>query len=46
VAGGTGGIFDFTSAQLGAGQLASQTPAFIDATGRPGFGGLYIENDE
>jgi len=44
VAAATGGIFDFTLAQLGS--LASQTPAYTGVTGRPGFGGIFIQNDD
>jgi hypothetical protein len=41
----TGGIFDFTLAQLES-MPASQAPAYTDVTGRPGFGGLFIQNDD
>ncbi len=43
VSGAAGGIFDFTTGQLGS--LASQTPIYSGVTGRPGFGGIFIQND-
>jgi len=43
VAGATGAIFDFALSQLAT--LASQTPAYTNLTGRPGFGGIFIQND-
>ena len=43
VAAATGGIFDFTVAQLAA--LATQTPAYTNVTGRPGFGGIFVQDD-
>jgi hypothetical protein len=43
VSAAAGGVFDFTTAQLGA--LASQTPIHAGVTGRPGFGGIFIQND-
>jgi hypothetical protein len=39
----TGGIFDFTVAGLGT--LATDVPVYTNVTGRPGFGGLFIQND-
>jgi hypothetical protein len=46
VASKTGGIFSFTPAQLTAkDSTISQVLAFSNITGRPGFGGIFIEND-
>ena len=44
VAAATGGIFDFTLAQLES-MPASQAPVYTGVTGRPGFGGIFIQND-
>jgi hypothetical protein len=43
VAPSTGGIFDLSTAQLGS--LSSQAPAYTGVTGRPGFGGIFIQSD-
>ena len=43
VAAATGGIFDLSVAQLGS--LATQPPAYTNVTGRPGFGGIFIQGD-
>jgi hypothetical protein len=40
----TGGVFSFTSTELAA-KPATQAPTFTGVTGRPGFGGVYVEND-
>jgi GH18 family chitinase/fibronectin type 3 domain-containing protein/sugar lactone lactonase YvrE len=40
----TGGVFSFTPAQLTA-KPVTQAPAFTNVTGRPGFGGIFVEND-
>jgi len=40
----TGGVFSFTSAELMS-EPATQAPTFTNVTGRPGFGGVYVEND-
>lgn len=46
VASATGGIFSFTPAQLVAKTTTiSQVLSFANVTGRPGFGGVYVEND-
>jgi hypothetical protein len=46
VAGQTGGIFSFTPAQLAAETtIISHVLSFSNITGRPGFGGLFVEND-
>ena len=43
----TGGVFDFTAAQLAAKTTtASQVLAYSGITGRPGFGGIFVENDQ
>jgi Bacterial Ig-like domain (group 3) len=47
VASKTGGVFDFTSAQLTAKTTTlSQVLAYTNITGRPGFGGIFVENDQ
>jgi hypothetical protein len=47
VASKTGGVFDFTAAQLAAQTTnAAQVLAYANITGRPGFGGIYVENDQ
>lgn len=47
VASKTGGIFSFTPAQLAAKTTTiSQVLVFSNVTGRPGFGGLFVENDQ
>jgi hypothetical protein len=47
VASKTGGIFSFTPAQLAAKTTTiSQVLSYSNVTGRPGFGGLYVENDQ
>jgi hypothetical protein len=47
VASQTGGVFDFTAAQLTAQTTtASQVLAYSNITGRPGFGGIFVENDQ
>jgi GH18 family chitinase/sugar lactone lactonase YvrE len=47
VASKTGGIFDFTAAQLTAKTTTvSQVLAYSNITGRPGFGGIFVENDQ
>jgi len=40
----TGGVFSFTPAQLTA-KPVTQVPAFTNVTGRPGFGGIFVEFD-
>jgi GH18 family chitinase/sugar lactone lactonase YvrE len=46
VASKTGGVFSFTPAQLAAKTTTiSQVLAFSNITGRPGFGGIFVEND-
>jgi GH18 family chitinase len=46
VASMTGGVFDFTPAQLAAKTTTiNQVLAFSNITGRPGFGGIFVEND-
>jgi fibronectin type 3 domain-containing protein len=40
----TGGVFSFTATQLTA-KPVTQTPTFTKLTGRPGFGGIFVEND-
>ncbi|MDR3553694.1 MAG: hypothetical protein P4L55_02950, partial [Syntrophobacteraceae bacterium] len=43
----TGGIFSFTPAQLAAKTTTvSQVLNFSNVTGRPGFGGIFVENDQ
>ena len=46
VASRVGGVFSFTPSQL-TGQTTNigQVLAFSNITGRPGFGGIFIEND-
>jgi fibronectin type 3 domain-containing protein len=39
-----GGVFNFTPTQLTAAS-ATQAPTFSNVTGRPGFGGVFVEND-
>ncbi len=47
VASKTGGVFDFTSAQLTAKTTTvTQVLAYSNITGRPGFGGIFVENDQ
>jgi sugar lactone lactonase YvrE len=47
VAGKTGGVFSFTPAQLTAKTTtASLVLSFSNVTGRPGFGGIFVENDQ
>jgi hypothetical protein len=48
VAGKTGGVFSFTPVQqLTAKTITvSQVLAFSNITGRPGFGGVFVENDQ
>jgi sugar lactone lactonase YvrE len=47
VASKTGGVFDFTAAQLAAESTTiSQVLAYSGITGRPGFGGIFVENDQ
>jgi hypothetical protein len=47
VASNTGGVFDFTPAQLAAKiTTLSQVLAYSNITGRPGFGGIFVENDQ
>jgi GH18 family chitinase/fibronectin type 3 domain-containing protein len=47
VASKTGGVFDFTSAQLTAETTTvTQVLAYSNITGRPGFGGIFVENDQ
>lgn len=47
VASKTGGVFDFTAAQLAAKPTtASGVLAYPNITGRPGFGGIFVENDQ
>jgi len=47
VAGQTGGILSFTAAQLAAQTTTiSQVLVFSNVTGRPGFGGIFVENDQ
>jgi len=42
----TGGLFSFSPAQLTAKTTTiSQVLAFSNITGRPGFGGIFVEND-
>jgi hypothetical protein len=41
----TGGVFSFTPAQLTA-KPVTQAPAFTNVTGRPGFGGIFVEYDQ
>lgn len=43
-AGATGGIFNFGAAQL-ASRPVTKAPTFANITGRPGFGGIFVEND-
>jgi hypothetical protein len=46
VASMTGGVFSFTPQQLAAKTTTiSQVLAFSNVTGRPGFGGIFVEND-
>ena len=46
VASMTGGIFSFTPQQLAAKTTTiSQVLAFQNISGRPGFGGIFVEND-
>ncbi|HEY2859842.1 MAG TPA: glycosyl hydrolase family 18 protein [Terracidiphilus sp.] len=40
----TGGVFSFTVPQLAA-KLVAKPPTFAKVTGRPGFGGIFVEND-
>jgi hypothetical protein len=40
----TGGVFSYTASQLAA-KPTTQAPAFTNVTGRPGFGGIFVEND-
>jgi hypothetical protein len=43
----TGGVFDFTAAQLAAKTTTiNQVLAYSAITGRPGFGGIFVENDQ
>ena len=47
VASQTGGIFSFTPSQLAAQTTTiGQVLSFSNVTGRPGFGGLFVENDQ
>jgi hypothetical protein len=47
VASATGGVFAFTPAQLAAQTTTvSQVLAYSNITGRPGFGGIFVENDQ
>ena len=47
VASKTGGVFDFTAAQLTAKTTTvSQVLAYSNITSRPGFGGIFVENDQ
>jgi sugar lactone lactonase YvrE len=47
VASKTGGVFDFTTSQLGSEPTsASGVLAWSNITGRPGFGGIFVENDK
>ncbi|MGO9059185.1 MAG: glycosyl hydrolase family 18 protein [Candidatus Binataceae bacterium] len=47
VASKTGGIFSFTPEQLAAKTTTvSQVLSYANITGRPGFGGGYVENDQ
>jgi hypothetical protein len=47
VASKTGGVFDFTPAQLAARTTTvAQVLAYSNITGRPGFGGIFVENDQ
>jgi hypothetical protein len=47
VAGKTGRVFSFTPVQLTAKTITvSQVLAFSNITGRPGFGGVFVENDQ
>jgi hypothetical protein len=46
VASMTGGVFSFTPAELAAKTTTiSQVLAFSNITGRPGYGGIFVEND-
>ena len=42
---GVGGVLDFTAAQLAA-EPATVTPAYTNITSRPGYGGIFVENDQ
>jgi hypothetical protein len=43
----TGGVFSFTPVQLTAKTITvSQVLAFSNITGRPGFGCVFVENDQ
>jgi hypothetical protein len=42
---GVGGILDFTAAQLAA-EPVTVTPAYTNITSRPGYGGIFVENDQ
>ncbi len=47
VASATGGVFAFTPAQLAAKTTTiSAVLAYSNITGRPGFGGIFVENDQ
>ena len=48
VASQTGAVFDYTAAQLVAQPNSASTAelAYKNITGRPGFGGLFVENDQ
>ena len=48
VASKTGAVFDFTAVQLAAQPVAGSTTelAYQSITGRPGFGGIFVENDQ
>ncbi len=45
VSGNVGGIFAFTPAQLTA-ALPTAMPVYTNVTSRPGFGGIFVENDQ
>jgi hypothetical protein len=45
VSGAAGGIFSFTEAELSTASLPKQVPVYTNVTGRPGFGGLFVQND-
>lgn len=45
VASKTGGVFEFTPTQL-ANKATTGVLAFSNITGRPGFGGIFVENDQ
>jgi len=47
VASATGGVFAFTPAQLAAQTTTvGQVLVYSNITGRPGFGGIFVENDQ